>query len=387
MKVALLTREFPPEVYGGAGVHVEHLSEQLAQLLDVQVHCFGAPRSSPLVRAAYPFPDPSFPAGANAALQVMDVDLRMAAGVAGVDVVHSHTWYTNLAGKLAKLLYGVPHVMTVHSLEPLRPWKADQLGGGYALSSFCEGTAIEDADAVIAVSASMADDVRTAYPAVDPDRITVIHNGIDPEVYRPDGATDVLGSIGVDPARPTVIWIGRVTPQKGVDHLLDMAALLPPAVQCVFLAGASDTPEFGAAMAARAAAVQAARDGLHWIETIFPRPHVVQLLSHATVFVCPSIYEPFGLINLEAMACGLPVVATSVGGIPEIVVDGETGYLVPVQPAHSSLGEALAERLEAVLSDPAAARAMGESGRRRVLEHFAWQSIAATTAALYSSLL
>lgn len=387
MRVGLLTREFPPEVYGGAGVHVEHLSGELAALLEVEVHCFGTPRTSPMVRATYAFPDPSFPPAANAALAVMDVDLRMAAGVADLDLVHSHTWYTNLAGHLAKLLSGVPHVMTVHSLEPLRPWKADQLGGGYEVSKFCERVAIEGADAVIAVSASMAEDVRTAYPTVDASRITVIHNGIDPEEYQPDAATDVLGRLGIDPTRPTVMWIGRVTPQKGVDHLLHMAESLPRDVQYVFLAGASDTPEFGRAMAARAHAVKAALPDLHWIETILPRPDVVQLLSHASVFVCPSVYEPFGLINLEAMACGVPVVATAVGGIPEIVVDGETGFLVPVHPDRTDLGEALADRVAGLVADPDVARAMGEAGRRRVLEHFTWRSIAEKTVALYASLL
>lgn len=386
MRVALLTREFPPEVYGGAGVHVEHLSQELATLVDLDVHCFGRPRASRLVRAAYAFPDPSFPPAANAALQVMDVDLRMAANLGGPDIVHSHTWYTNLAGHLAKLLLGVPHVMTVHSLEPLRPWKADQLGGGYGVSSFCERSAIESADAVIAVSTSMAEDVQAAYPAVDASRVTVIHNGIDPEEYRPDAATDVPRRLGLDPGRPTVMWIGRVTPQKGVDHLLEMASLLPPGVQCVFLAGASDTTEFGDAMARRAAALRTQRPDVHWIETIFPRSDVVQLLSHASVFVCPSIYEPFGLINLEAMACGVPVVATAVGGIPEIVVDGVTGHLVPTQPDGSSLGAALADRVVSILDDPSLGRAMGRAGRERVVEHFTWRAIAEQTAALYSRL-
>jgi starch synthase len=383
VRVALLTREFPPEVYGGAGVHVEHLAPELAHLVDVEVHCFGAKRESSLVRAAYPYPAPDFPSDANAALKVMDTDLRMAAGVGPVDLVHSHTWYTNLAGHLTKLLHGIPHVMTVHSLEPLRPWKADQLGAGYGLSRLCERVGIEAADAVIAVSEAMAGDVSEAYPAVDRSRVRVVHNGIDPDVYRPDPGTDVLERIGIDPADPYVMWIGRVTPQKGVGYLLDMAALLPSGVQLVLLAGASDTPEYGREMAFRAAAIAARRVGLNWIETIFPRPDVVQLLSHAALFVCPSQYEPFGLINLEAMACGVPVVATTVGGIPEIVVDGETGFLVPLSPETPHF---LAEAALTLLGDADLRRRMGAAGRERVLERFTWKAIAARTAEVYASL-
>ncbi|MGA3353002.1 MAG: glycogen synthase [Acidimicrobiales bacterium] len=387
MKVALLTREFPPEVYGGAGVHVEYLSRELAGLVEVEVYCFGKQRSSPLVRGAYESWDALPLGGPGLALQAVATDLRMAADAGGADVVHSHTWYTNLGGHLAKLLHGVPHLMTLHSLEPLRPWKADQLGGGYALSSFCERTAIEASDAVIAVSASMADDVQRVYPSVDASRIVVIHNGIDPDEYRPDDRIDVLERLGIEPDRPTVMWVGRVTAQKGVGHLLDMAALLPDEVQLVFLAGAADNPEIGAEMSWRAGALGGQRKGMHWIEAMLPRPEVVQLLSHATVFVCPSVYEPFGLINLEAMACGLPVVATAVGGIPEIVVDGVTGYLVPLPDPDAGLGAALFERVNAVLSDTALACAMGEAGRQRVLHEFTWKAIAARTAELYASLI
>jgi starch synthase len=394
VKVAVLTREFPPEVYGGAGVHVEYLTRELARLLDVEVHCFGGERDSPLVRANYPFPDPSLPAGTATPLQAMSIDVRMAANIGDAGLVHSHTWYANLAGHVAKLTHNVPHVVTCHSLEPLRPWKSDQLGSGYAVSSFCEKSAIEAADAVIAVSSAMAEDVASAYPSVDPARVTVIHNGIDPGEYQRDSGRDVLERLGVEPERPTVIWVGRVTPQKGVDHLLEMAALLPADVQYVFLAGASDTPAFGAAMTARAVEVAGSHPGLHWIERMLPKKEVVQLLSHATVFVCPSVYEPFGLVNLEAMACGLPVVATAVGGIPEIVVEGVTGYLVPVEPAGAAggagaggLGAALAERVGSLLVDPGRAKAMGEAGRARVIELFTWQAIAARTAALYTTLV
>jgi starch synthase len=388
MKVAVLTREFPPEVYGGAGVHVEYLTQELASLVDVEVHCFGAERESPLVRANYPFPDPSLPAGTGTPLQAVIIDVRMAAEVGDSELVHSHTWYANLAGHLAKLTNAVPHVMTCHSLEPLRPWKADQLGSGYALSSFCERSAIEAADAVIAVSSAMADDIASAYPSVDPSRVSVIHNGIDPGEYQQDMGTDVLERLGVQADRPTVIWVGRVTPQKGVDHLLEMAALLPADVQFVFLAGASDTPAFGTAMTARAADVAETHRGMRWIERMLPKRDVVQLLSNATVFVCPSVYEPFGLVNLEAMACGLPVVATAVGGIPEIVVEGVTGHLVPAADpaAAGGLGAALAERVESLLADAARARVMGEAGRARVIELFTWKAIAARTAALYATL-
>jgi starch synthase len=385
--VALLTREYPPEVYGGAGVHVEYLSRELTAFCEVAVYCFGAPRADPLVAASYePWAElPS--AGAGAALQAMATDLRMAAGVGGADLVHSHTWYANLGGQLAKMVHAVPHVMTTHSLEPLRPWKADQLGGGYAVSSFCERSAIESADAVIAVSSAMAEDVLGVYPAVDPDRVHVIHNGIDPAEYRYDPATDVLERFGIDPAQPSVMWIGRVTAQKGIGHLLDMAEHVDPCAQLVFLAGAPDTPEIGAEMSSRAARLAEQRGGVHWIEAMLPRPEVVQLLSHASLFVCPSVYEPFGLINLEAMACGLPVVASAVGGIPEIVVDGVTGYLVPVPEGGAGLGSALAERVNALLADPALARRMGEAGRARVESSFTWSAIAERTAQLYASLV
>jgi alpha-maltose-1-phosphate synthase len=383
----MLTREFPPEVYGGAGVHVEYLSRELASLVDLEVHCFGGPRSSPLVAGTYE-PWNELPSeGAGAALQAMAVDLRMAAALEHAEIVHSHTWYANLGGHFAKLLYGLPHVMTSHSLEPLRPWKAEQLGGGYALSSFCEQTAIESADAVIAVSEDMARDVRRIYPALDPAKVAVIHNGIDAEQYRPDPGTEVLERLGIDPELPIVMWIGRVTAQKGIRHLLDMAELISPGVQLVFLAGAADTPEIGAEMAKRAASLRQRRKGVHWIETMLARVEVIQLLSHATVFVCPSTYEPFGLINVEAMACAAPVVATAVGGIPEIVVDGATGYLVELPQDLRGLGAGLAERVNELLSDDVKARLMGAAGRQRVQDHFTWQAVAARTAALYTTLL
>ena len=386
MRVALLTREFPPEVYGGAGVHVEYLSRELAKLIDTEVYCFGRARQSAIVHGAYDQWAELPTTGAAAALQAMAADLRMAAAVDGVDIVHSHTWYANLGGHFAKLLYNVPHVMTSHSLEPLRPWKADQLGGGYALSKFCEQTAIESADAVIAVSMSMADDILRVYPGMDPDKVVVIHNGIDPDEYRSDDATDVLERFDIDPNQPIVMWLGRVTAQKGISHLLDMAELIDPEAQLLFLAGTPDTEAIGAEMTARAASLAARRAGVHWIDATLSRAEIIQLLSHSTVFVCPSIYEPFGLINLEAMACGLPVVASAVGGIPEVVVDGTTGYLVDVPANEIGLGAALAERVNSLLGDEALATQMGIEGRARVVTEFSWKSVAARTVELYSLL-
>lgn len=383
LRVALLTREYPPEVYGGAGVHVEHLAAALAGRVDVAVGCFGAPRADPLVTAAVsPWPElPATPEGST--LGVVSADLRLALAAEGADVVHSHTWYANLAGHLAKLLWGIPHVVTCHSLEPLRPWKVEQLGGGYAVSSWMERTAVEAADAVVAVSAGMRDDVLTVYPAVDPARIRVIHNGIDPAVYAPDPGTDVLRRLGVDPSRPYVMWIGRVTRQKGITQLLEAAASIDPGAALVCCAGAADTPELGAEVATAVSALAASRPGVHWIEGMLPRPDVVQLLSHAAVFVCPSTYEPFGLINLEAMACGAPVVAGAVGGVPEIVVDGSTGVLVPVDDRFAT---GLAGAVNALLADPPRAAAMGRAGRERVLERFTWDAVAERTAALYEEL-
>ena len=338
MNVALLTREYPPEVYGGAGVHVEYLSRELARLIDVGVYCFGAERSSPLVRGVYQ-PWEKIPAGGQgSALGAMSVDLLMAAAVEGADLVHSHTWYANMGGHLAKLLYDIPHVMTAHSLEPYRPWKAEQLGAGYALSSFCERTAVEAADAVIAVSGAMRTDILSAYPAVDPAKVHVIHNGIDPDEYRPDPGTDVLERFGVEPDRPTVIFVGRITKQKGILLLLEAAKLLDPEASSSCVPGPPTRRRSATETGPGSPTSSRAGGGWCGSKQMLPRPDIVQLLSHADVFVCPSIYEPFGLINVEAMACELPVVATATGGIPEIVVDAETGYLVPFEPAGDAFG-------------------------------------------------
>jgi starch synthase len=376
LRVALLTREYPPEVYGGAGVHVTYLARELASLVDVTVHCQGADR--PGAAAHRPW---DHLAGANPALGVISADLSMAAAAGSADVVHSHTWYANLAGHLAALLYGVPHLVTVHSLEPLRPWKAEQLGGGYALSSWCERVAVESAAAVVAVSAGMRDDVLGAYPAVSPDRVRVIRNGIDTAEYAPDPATDVLDAYGVAPGRPSVIFVGRITRQKGVPVLLRAAAALDPAAQLVLCAGQPDTPELAAEVEALVADLRAARSGVIWIPEMLPKRAVIQLLSHATVFACPSLYEPLGIVNLEAMACGTAVVASAVGGIPEVVSDGETGLLVrPDDPG------ALAGALNALIADPARATALGRAGRQRAVAEFGWQAVAAQTAALYAEL-
>ena len=361
---------------------MEYLSRALAERVDVGVRCFGAPRPSPLVDGAYQ-PWDALPAEREgSALRTMSVGLRMAADLAAADVLHSHTWYANLPGHLGKLMHDVPHVMTSHSLEPLRPWKAEQLGAGYALSLFCERTAIEAADAVVAVSRAMGEDVLRAYPSVDAARVHVIHNGIDAHEYRPDRGTDVLERLGIDASAPSVMFVGRITRQKGIGHLLDAAAHFDEGAQLVLCAGAPDTPEIGAEVRARVEALRASRRGVFWIEEMLPRAELVQLYTHASVFVCPSVYEPFGLINLEAMACELPVVASAVGGIPEIVVDGVTGWLVP--PGDPG---ALAERVNALLLDPARAREMGKAGRRRVLEEFQWGVVADRTVALYRELV
>jgi starch synthase len=384
VRVALLTREFPPEVYGGAGVHIENLAANLAPLIDVEVHAFGAPRSSPLVAATYSPWDALRGGPGGGALQPVSVDLLMAQGVADVDLVHSHTWYTNLGGHLAKEMYGIPHVVTTHSLEPLRPWKRDQLGPGYGVSLFCERTAINGADAVIAVSAGMRADVLETYPAVDPDRVVVIYNGVDPDDYRPDPRTDALVRHGIDPDQPSVVFLGRITAQKGILELLAAAQWIHPSAQLVLCAASPDTPAIQAAVAEGVAALRQHRRGVVWIAEPLTRPEAVQVLSHASVFVCPSRYEPFGLVNVEAMACGVAVVATATGGIPEIVEDGVTGYLVAPGP---EFVPALAERINALVLDPETARRFGEAGRQRVLDRFTWPAVAAQTADLYRKVL
>ena len=377
MRIGVLTREWPPEVYGGAGVHVEYLVRELRRLAEVDVHSFGGTSLGAVAHAA----DPGL-VDQNAALQTFSVDLRIAAATAGCDLVHSHTWYADLAGHLSALLHGIPHVLTTHSLEPHRPWKAEQLGGGYRLSSWAERTAVEAADAVIAVSSGMARDVVAAYPDLDPAKVHVVHNGIDADEYQPTTATDVLERHGVDPATPYALFVGRITRQKGLAHLLRAARDLPG--QLVLCAGAPDTPEIAAEAEQLVAELQRSRDGVIWIRDMLPRQDVVQLLSHATVFVCPSVYEPLGIVNLEAMACGTAVVASAVGGIPEVVDDGVTGLLVAYDESNPAALEAgLAEQIGGLLADPARANAIGAAGRERAVREFGWGAIAERTVEVY----
>lgn len=398
VRVALLSREYPPDVYGGAGVHVEHLAAQLARLTDLEVHCFGEERPAPPEHKVIAYQPWDRLQGEDRRLEVlrtMSIDLAMAAVMRGVDVVHSHTWYTNLAGHLAKLLHDVPHVVTVHSLEPKRPWKADQLGNGYRLSTFCERVGIESADAIIAVSSASAQDIIACYPAVDPSRIAVIHHAIDADDWQRDPDTDVLESFGIDPGRPIVLFVGRITHQKGITHLLAAARFFDPSVQLVLRAGPADTPELARQIASQIGALAAQRDGVRWIGQSLDQRQLNQLLSHTTVSCCPSVYEPFGLVNLEAMACEAPVVASAVGGITEIIDDGITGKLVSFEPAGSSgsdpadperFAQDLAGAINELVADPYLARKMGEAGRRRVVQSFSWPETARRIVELYRGL-
>jgi alpha-maltose-1-phosphate synthase len=401
VRAGLLTREYPPDVYGGAGVHVEYLARELARLIDVDVHAWGPDRppggpGTPTVHAYRAWDALGGEAPHLAALRAMSIDLTMAAGAEGADVVHSHTWYANLGGHLAKLVHDVPHVATVHSLEPLRPWKAEQLGGGYALSSWCEQVGLEGADAVIAVSEGMRRDVLECYPALDPDRVQVVYNGVDAEEYKPDRGTDVLERHGVDPSRPSVVFVGRITRQKGVAHLLRAALRIDPSAQLVLAAGAPDTPEIAAEVTARMEQVRAERGNMIWLQEMLPKPDVIQLLSHATLFVCPSIYEPLGIVNLEAMACEAAVVASAVGGIVEVVADGETGVLVPFEALDDGTAEPadperfaddFAAAVNRLLADPERAGEMGKAGRRRAVERFSWPAIARETVGVYERVI
>ncbi|MPY54495.1 glycogen synthase [Streptomyces acidicola] len=380
MRVGLLTREYPPDVYGGAGVHVEFLARELRSLTDLDVHCWGEGAAGGVVRHR---PWPALD-GANDALRTFSVDLSVAAALKGRELVHSHTWYANLAGHLGKLLYGIPHVMTAHSLEPLRPWKAEQLGGGYALSSWAERTAIEAADAVIAVSGAMREDILGSYPTLHPDRVRVVHNGIDTTLYQPDQGTDVLDRIGLDTGRPYVLFVGRITRQKGVPHLLRAVRDIDPAAQVVLCAGAPDTPEIDQEFRALFQELSAVREGVHWIPRMLPRTEVIQLLTHATVFVCPSVYEPLGIVNLEAMASGTAVVASRVGGIPEVVEDGVTGLLVPTGDDFEAR---LTRALDSLLADPETAARLGAAGRERAVREFGWDAVARRTVNLYEEVL
>ena len=393
MRVDLLTREYPPDVYGGAGVHVTELVKALRTSIEVQVRCFGASRDEADTTG---YQVPAELAGGDAVLGTLGVDLQFAQDAAGANLVHSHTWYANHGGRLASMLHGIPHVLTAHSLEPLRPWKAEQLGGGYRLSSWIEREAYESADAVIAVSEGMRRDILRVYPSVDPARTHVIYNGIDLERWRVVDEPDLVRSLGVDPDRPTVIFVGRITRQKGLPYFLRAAAALPPEVQLVLCAGAPDTAEIMAEVEGLVRELQSGRDGVVWIDRMLPQNELGALLSAATVFVCPSIYEPLGIVNLEAMACGLPVVGTATGGIPEVVEDGVTGRLVPIEQAQDGTGTPLdpdrfvtdlAEALVATVSDADRAREQGRAGRLRAQTQFSWPAIADQTLSLYRAVL
>ena len=406
MRVDLLTKEYPPFIYGGAGVHVNELAKVLRPLADVRVHAFGGPREPGTEGAddgVTGYPEIAELDGANAALRTFGVDLEMAQGTEGTDLVHSHTWYANLAGHLAGLLHGVPHVISAHSLEPLRPWKAEQLGGGYALSSWAEKTAYEAASGIIAVSNGMREDILRSYPAIDPERVKVVHNGIDLEAWKhPQGqeadaqAAATLKRLGIDPDRPTIVFVGRITRQKGLPHLLRACEQLPADVQVILCAGAPDTPEIKAEVEGLVARLREKRTGVVWIEEMLPRPELIAVLAASDVFVCPSVYEPLGIVNLEAMAVGLPVVGSATGGIPDVIVDGETGLLVPIEQVQDGTGTPidparfetdLAERLTTLVTDTEAAKAMGQAARHRVEEHFAWQAIAQRTMDVYNWVL
>lgn len=383
MRIGVLTKEYPPDVYGGAGVHVTELVRQLRALCEVDVHCIGAPRDGACAHS----PAPEL-AEANPALATLSADLSMVHGVAGVDLVHSHTWYTGMAGHMASLLHGVPHVLTAHSLEPRRPWKAEQLGGGYRVSSWVERTAVQHADAVIAVSEGMRLDVLDCYPSLDPARVHVVRNGIDTVSYHPGIGSAVLERLGVDPTRPVVVFVGRITRQKGVGHLIAAAHLLHPDAQLVLCAGAPDTPELAAETEQAVAELSAARNGVFWVHEMLPAEEIRELLAAAAVFVCPSVYEPLGIVNLEAMACGTAVVASDVGGIPEVVNHGRTGLLVHYdeqEPAAFRAG--LAAAINELVADPVRADTMGRAGRDRAVAEFSWATVAEQTMTVYNSVL
>ena len=400
MRAALFTREYPPQVYGGAGVHVEYLSRELAKLIEVEVHCWG-PQSSDEgdlhVRGAEPWREitDGTTGKFKSALEALSLNLTQIKALSGVDVAHTHTWYVAMAGFLAKKLYGIPFVLTVHSLEPLRAWKAEQLGTGYAMSSWMEKTAISDADAIIAVSQGTKEDILRAYPEVRPERVHVIYNGIDLAEYRKTSDTTALRTYGVDPSRPYVLFVGRITRQKGVTHLVDAIQYMPAETQVVLCAGAPDTPEIAEEMRQKFVEAHKKNPCVVWIEKMVTKPEAIQLYSNARVFCCPSVYEPFGIINLEAMACETAVVASSTGGIKEVVVDGETGYLVPFaqDPVTSfptdpdKFARDLGAKVSELLADPAKCERFGKAGRKRVEEVFSWTSVAAQTVELYRELI
>ena len=386
----MMTREYPPEIYGGAGVHVTELTRYMRELVEVDVHCMGAPRDEAgvFVHGVDPALD-----DANPAIKTLSTGLRIATAANNVDVAHSHTWYAGLGGHLAGRLYGIPHVVTAHSLEPHRPWKREQLGGGYEVSSWSEKNAMEYADAVIAVSARMKDAILDAYPRIEPDRVHVVLNGIDTQLWQPRPIFDtaensILTEIGVDPNRPIVAFVGRITRQKGVGHLVKAAQYFSPDVQLVLCAGAPDTPEIAEETTALVEKLQAQRDGIFWVQEMLPKDKVQEILTAADVFACPSIYEPLGIVNLEAMACGTAVVASDVGGIPEVVIDGTTGTLVRYDENDpEGFERGIADAVNALVADEERAKAYGEAGRKRAVEDFSWATIAQQTIDVYKSLM
>jgi len=386
LRVSILTREYPPHIYGGAGVHVGQLVPQLRKFTkSVEVQCMGEPREGATAHAE------DFPPGANAALRVLGADVSMANAIGDVDVIHSHTWYANFAGLIGSKFLDVPHVVTSHSLEPHRPWKAEQLAGGYRVSSWAEKTAFEDAAAVISVSNGMRADVLDSYSDLDPNRVFVVKNGIDPDEFKPDYHTDVVDELGVDRDRPLVVFVGRITRQKGLVHLVRAAQQFDADTQLLLLAGAPDTPEIAAEFDAAFDVLSRARSGtVKWVQEMLPRASVRQVLTHATVFACPSVYEPLGIVNLEAMACETAVVASAVGGIPEVVVDGETGTLVAYDPKQAGdpafvadFEAKFAAEINRITRDPALAERYGKAGRQRCIDEFSWEKIAKETVAVY----
>ena len=384
MRAGIFSKEYPPEIYGGAGVHVAELTRFMREIIDVSVHCMGSPREEQDVFVHGV--DPEL-AEANGAIKTLSTGLRMANAASDIDVAHSHTWYTGLGGHLAGRLYGIPHVVTAHSLEPHRPWKREQLGGGYDISSWSEKNAMEYADAVIAVSAGMKESILEAYPRIEADKVHVVLNGIDTQTWQP-GESAVLDRLGVDRQRPVAAFVGRITRQKGVKHLLKAAQDFDEDVQLVLCAGAPDTPEIAAETEELVDKLRAQREGVFWVKDMLSREEIKQVYSGADVFVCPSIYEPLGIVNLEAMACGTAVVASNVGGIPEVVVDGETGLLVPYDAAdEASFEKDIAAAVNRVAADKSLAQRFGAAGRERAIQDFSWATIAQQTVDIYRSLM